>query len=388
MSNSRCNFENAMAGLYIHIPFCRKACFYCNFHFSVHTGAWQEMLQAILREAETEAPHWSDVRFDSIYFGGGTPSIIPAEALADFIRALKSRFHLAENLEFTLEANPDDVDVQRIALWQEAGVNRVSLGLQSFSDAELTWMNRAHHAAQSEAALNLLLRAGIQSVNVDLIYGGPLLSDEDWVSALHKVFSSGADHLSAYALTLEADTPYKKLVRQGKYAPPDEERQARQFDLLMEAAAAAGWEHYEISNLCKPGSRAKHNSAYWFNKPYLGLGPSAHSYRNQRRMWNVSDNKKYMQQAEAGHWQRSEEFLNETTMLNELLMTRIRLSEGLRLEEAEQLFPGFSAQNFPAMRGFVARGWAVLESDVFRLQAPGRHFADAIAAALMQVEGD
>jgi oxygen-independent coproporphyrinogen-3 oxidase len=377
-----------MAGLYIHIPFCRKACFYCNFHFSVNTGAWQEMLQAILREAQTEGPHWSDVRFDSIYFGGGTPSLLPAEALADFIRVLKSQFLLSDNLEFTLEANPDDVDIQRINLWQDAGVNRVSLGLQSFSDAELTWMNRAHHAAQSEAALNLLLQAGIKSVNVDLIYGSPLLSDDDWISALHKVFSSGADHLSAYALTLEADTPYKKLVQQGKYAPPDEDRQARQFDLLMEAAATAGWEHYEISNLCKPGSRAKHNSAYWFNKPYLGLGPSAHSYRNRRRMWNVSDNKSYMAQADAGNWQRSEEFLNQTTMLNELVMTRIRLSEGLSLKEAEQLVPGFSEQNHEAMRGFVDRGWAALEGGVFTLLAPGRHYADAIAASLMEVEGD
>ncbi|MEY3982715.1 MAG: hypothetical protein RL160_272 [Bacteroidota bacterium] len=377
-----------MAGLYIHIPFCRKACFYCNFHFSVNTGAWQEMLQAILREAQTEAPYWSDVRFDSIYFGGGTPSLIPAEALADFIGALKSQFHLAENLEFTLEANPDDVDIRRIAAWHEAGVNRVSLGLQSFSDAELTWMNRAHHAAQSEAALNLLLQAGIKSVNVDLIYGSPLLSDDDWVAALHKVFGSGADHLSAYALTLEADTPYKKLVQQGKYAPPDEDRQARQFDLLMEAAATAGWEHYEISNLCKPGSRAQHNSAYWFNKPYLGLGPSAHSYRNRRRMWNVSDNRSYMAQADAGNWQRSEEFLDQTTMLNELVMTRIRLSEGLSLKEAEQLFPGFSEQNHALMRGFVERGWAVLEDDVFKLLAPGRHYADAIAASFMEVEGD
>lgn len=377
-----------MAGLYIHIPYCRKACFYCNFHFSVHTGGWKEMLQAILREAQTEAPYWSDVRFDSIYFGGGTPSLIPAEALAAFILALQSQFHLAENLEFTLEANPDDVDIQHIAAWQEAGVNRVSLGLQSFSDAELSWMNRAHHATQSEAALNLLLQAGIPSVNVDLIYGSPLLSDDEWISSLHKVFSSGADHLSAYALTLEADTPYKKLVQQGKYAPPDEERQARQFDLLMEAAAAAGWEHYEISNLCKPGSRAKHNTAYWFNKPYLGIGPSAHSYRNSRRMWNVSDNKSYVAQAEAGCWQRSEEILNPKTMLNELVMTRIRLSEGLSLTEAEQLVPGFSEQNQSAMRGFVERGWAVQEEGVFRLLNSGRHYADAIAASLMLVEGD
>lgn len=386
MSIRRCNFESAMAGLYIHIPFCRKACFYCNFHFSVNQQGLSDMLEGILLEAEAEADVWSAQEFSSLYLGGGTPSLIPPDVLSQFLDAIRSRLNFAAQGEFTLEANPDDVTKELASAWLASGINRISLGIQSFSDEELRWMNRAHTAEQSEAALNTLLDSGIHSVNVDLIYGSPLLSDRAWTDSLRRVFHSGADHLSAYALTLETETPYKKLVQQGKYPAPDEDLQARQFDILMAEAAAAGWEHYEISNLCKPGFRARHNSAYWYHLPYLGLGPSAHSYDGRRRMWNVADNKLYMEQARQGVWSRMDEVLDLPTRLNELVMTRIRLAEGLVLEEAEQLQPGFSARHNTELQAFQQRGWAVLEGGAFRLTAQGRHFADAVAAALMQVE--
>jgi oxygen-independent coproporphyrinogen-3 oxidase len=377
-----------MAGLYIHIPFCRRACYYCNFHFSVNLSRMKDMLQAIALEAQTEAPAWSDVVFNSLYLGGGTPSLIPPDDLIDLLSALKKEFRFAADAEFTLEANPDDVSAEKATGWKAAGINRASLGIQSFSDEELTWMNRAHQASQSEVALDALLSAGIASVNVDLIYGSPLLSDEAWRESLRRVFAGGADHLSAYALTLEADTPYKKLVQQGKYPAPDEERQARHFDMLLDEAAAAGWEHYEISNLCRPGKRARHNSAYWHNEAYLGLGPAAHSHEGNRRWWNVADNLQYLKQAESGNWERGSELLTPAGKLNEFLMTHIRLMEGLNLQAAEQMLPGFSETRMSALLEFEAKGWAFLQEDVFRLSKKGKHYADAIASALMEVEED
>ena len=374
-----------MAGLYIHIPFCRKACFYCNFHFSVNHSGLEAMLEAILQEAEKEDPNWRHHEFTSLYLGGGTPSLVSGAAMAGFLDALRKSFRFSETGEWTLEANPDDVTAETASAWRAAGINRASLGIQSFSDEELRWMNRAHHAAQSEVALNTLLKTGIHSVNVDLIYGSPLLSDRAWTESLHRVFDSGADHLSAYALTLETDTPYKKLVQQGKYPAPEEETQSRHFDILMNEAAAAGWEHYEISNLCKPGSRARHNSAYWNQEPYLGLGPSAHSFDGERRMWNIADNKIYMEQATQRAWCREIENPEAHTRLNEYVMTRIRLLEGLNLEAAERLFPGFKAQSSSEIQRIRERGWAVEGEGFFRLTPEGRHFADAIASSLMLV---
>lgn len=374
-----------MAGLYIHIPFCRKACFYCNFHFSVNHSGLDAMLEAILNEAETEGANWRDYEFTSLYLGGGTPSLVSGGAMMEFLAALRRIFRFSAQGEWTLEANPDDVSAETASAWLAAGINRASLGIQSFSEEELRWMNRAHHAVQSEAALNTLLDSGIRSVNVDLIYGSPLLSDQAWIESLRRVFDSGADHLSAYALTLEADTPYKKLVQQGKYPAPDEHTQSRHFDILMNEAEAAGWEHYEISNLCRPGSRAKHNSAYWNQEPYLGLGPSAHSFDGERRMWNVADNKRYMEQSEQRVWSRETEHPEAHTRLNEYIMTRIRLIEGLSLETAERIFPGFGGHNFGELQDFQERGWGVLENGFFRLTQKGRHFADAIASALMVV---
>lgn len=343
------------------------------------------MLEAILKEAETTSPHWAQQEFTSLYLGGGTPSLISGPAMTDFLGRLRQKFRFSEQGEWTLEANPDDVSADLATAWRASGINRISLGVQSFFDEELRWMNRAHNAAQSEAALDTLLAAGIRSVNVDLIYGSPMLSDQAWTESLRRVFDSGADHLSAYALTLEADTPYKKLVQQGKYPAPDEETQSRHFDILMDEASSAGWEHYEISNLCKPGFRARHNSAYWCNEPYLGLGPSAHSYDGRNRSWNVSDNKIYMEQAGQGLWTRESELLDAGSRLNEFIMTRIRLLEGLNLSEAEILMPGFAEQRQSEIRRFLERGWAVLETGIFRLTPEGRHFADAIASSLMLV---
>jgi oxygen-independent coproporphyrinogen III oxidase len=377
-----------LPGLYIHIPFCRKACFYCNFHFTVNTRGLDDMLSAILREAEMRAqsPAWQIREFDSLYLGGGTPSIVESGKMLAFIAQLKRLFPVKSDAEITLEANPDDVNEASILAWQAAGANRISLGVQDFDDTRLEWMNRSHGATEAIRAIEFLQRAGFPSLNIDLIYGVPGLDEKAWAENLSRVFQSGADHLSAYALTLESRTPYAKLVQQGRYAAPEEQRQATHFSILMEMADAAGWHHYEISNLSKPGFEARHNSAYWKNEPYLGLGPSAHSYDGLRRSWNPSDNRAYMQMAETGLWESEGEILGATELLNERIMTRIRMSEGLNLQEADALHPGWLKSVSQEIARLIEIGWAVKHNEVLKLTREGRFYADAIASGLMMVD--
>lgn len=378
-----------MAGLYIHIPYCRKACFYCNFHFSVNRSGQSEMLQAILKEARQQrvSKPWDQAVYTSLYLGGGTPSVIPAAELSAFLQELRSVFPLEPGAEFTLEANPDDVSPEAAAIWRDAGVNRISLGLQSLNDEELRWMNRSHTAAEARASLEILLQAGFPSVNADLIYGGPLRSDASWLHDLDFIFRSGVDHLSAYALTLEERTPYEKLVRTGRYEAPEEQHQARQFEMLSDRAEAAGWDHYEISNLSKPGHRARHNSAYWKNQPYLGLGPSAHSYDGRRRSWNPADNAFYVKAVGEG-MEREGELLGEREHFNEWLMTHLRMREGLDLNHAVSRWPAFVPGLEKELEKLGVRGWVVQEGSRFSLTRSGRLYADAIAAGLMQVGSD
>jgi oxygen-independent coproporphyrinogen-3 oxidase len=375
-----------LAGLYIHIPYCKKACFYCNFHFTVNRKGQPEMLQAILEEARRQrnTAVWNEATFSSLYLGGGTPSVIEPAVLADFLHELRAVFPLEAGAEFTLEANPDDVNPTAAATWIEAGVNRISLGLQSLNDEELRWMNRSHTANEALASLETLLQAGFPSVNADLIYGGPLRSDASWLHDLDYIFNSGVDHLSAYALTLEERTPYEKLVHTGRYEAPEEQHQARQFEMLCDRAEAAGWDHYEISNLAKPGQRARHNSAYWKNHPYLGLGPSAHSYDGKYRSWNPADNALYVRAVTEG-MDREGELLGPKERYNEWLMTHLRMCEGLNLGWARQHWPEFVAGLEQELLKLEVRGWVQHDGPCFSLSRSGRLYADAIAAGLMQV---
>jgi oxygen-independent coproporphyrinogen-3 oxidase len=378
-----------LAGLYIHIPYCKKACFYCNFHFTVNRKGQPEMLQAILEEArrQRDAALWNEATFSSLYLGGGTPSVIEPALLADFLYELRTVFPLEADAEFTLEANPDDVNPTAAATWLEAGVNRISLGLQSLNDEELRWMNRSHNAKEALDSLDTLLQAGFPSVNADLIYGGPLRSDASWLHDLDFIFNSGVDHLSAYALTLEERTPYEKLVHTGRYEAPEEQHQARQFEMLCERAEATGWDHYEISNLAKPGHRARHNSAYWKNQPYLGLGPSAHSYDGAYRSWNPADNASYIRAVTEG-MEKEGELLGPKERYNEWLMTHLRMREGLNLDWARQHWPAFVPGLEHELLKLETRGWVQHDGPRFSLSRSGRLYADAIAAGLMQVGED
>jgi oxygen-independent coproporphyrinogen III oxidase len=285
-----------LAGIYIHIPFCKQACNYCNFHFSVSLINKDAITKAIVTEIELSNDFIDDKNIETIYFGGGTPSLLNVSEIALLFSAIRKKFIVASYAEITLEANPDDITLTTLQNWMSFGVNRLSVGLQSFNEAELKWMNRAHNAAQSVACLNDIEKAGIKNYSVDLIYGSPLQSNNDLRKNFELIASRNIPHISCYALTVENNTALNKLIKENKSPKVDTEKQAEQFQLLLQMMEANGYEQYEISNFSKKGHRSKHNSSYWQGKPYFGFGPSAHSFNGfNKRRWNIANNSLYLQ---------------------------------------------------------------------------------------------
>ncbi len=340
-------------------------------------------MEYLRREYDLLLPLWT-APWETVYFGGGTPSLLPPEQLGNFLNHIKSSRGIIPDAEVTLEANPEDVSPENIVKWLHAGINRISLGIQSLSDAELTAMNRAHNAKTSLSALKILVNAGFQSVNLDLIYGSPWLSDDEWKKTLDIAFSCGVQHISAYALTSEPNTRLQKDIDRGKIPEIDEEKQARHFEILNEYANKNRWLHYEISNLCQPGFEAKHNSNYWENKPYLGLGPSAHSYDGKRtRRWNVSDNLAYVQGIEKEALQCEEEHLSDIDFINEIIITRLRLTKGLNTEVIDKIMPTWKTQKLPIILEMSEKKLILFIENQILLTTLGRLFSDAISRDLM-----
>ncbi|MDP4254912.1 MAG: radical SAM family heme chaperone HemW [Bacteroidota bacterium] len=320
-----------MAGIYLHIPFCRQACHYCNFHFSTTLKRKNDFTDALLKEIALRAAYIDGEEVGTVYFGGGTPSLLEPEALARILDAIRKQFSLSPAAEITLEANPDDVGASALRSWRNLGITRLSLGVQSFYDADLRWMNRAHSAAQSLDAIRSAQDEGFGELSVDLIYGGPTLTDDRWRRNIEQALGLGVPHLSCYALTVEPRTALDHLIRQKKAQPVDPECQARQFLLLMDIMDGAGFEQYEISNFSLPGRRSRHNSSYWKGFPYLGLGPSAHSFNGTSRQWNIADNTKYIGSMESGLPIYEKEDLTIVQRLNEYIMISLRTVEGCDL---------------------------------------------------------
>jgi oxygen-independent coproporphyrinogen III oxidase len=320
-----------VAGIYIHIPFCRVACHYCDFHFSVNRSREKEMTEALVQEIKSETEFFKDGNVETLYFGGGTPSLLEIQNLKPLFQALESNFSFTGAPEITLEANPDDVSKIKVKEWMDLGVNRISLGVQSFFEEDLKWMNRSHNAAQAESAVKILQDNGIENITLDLIYGYPLLTDGKWKSNLEKIQEFGIPHFSSYAMTVEDKTLMGKKVTKGEWPPMDEDQQANQFLFLRSWSLEAGIPGYEISNYARPGMESKHNSAYWSGKKYLGIGPSAHSYDGEKRRYNPGNNSQYIRQLEEGKLVREEEVLSSEQVLNEKIMTGLRLSRGLDL---------------------------------------------------------
>ncbi len=367
-----------MAGIYIHIPFCKQACHYCNFHFSTSLHYKKEVLEAMRVEIRMQKEYLAGETPDTVYFGGGTPSLLDETELTELLKTIRDQYTVTATPEITLEANPDDISLQKLQAWQSAGINRLSIGIQSFFDEDLTWMNRAHQADQAINCLELALPL-FPNISIDLIYGTPGLSDARWIKNMETAVSLGIPHLSCYALTVESKTPLDKLIREKKKAATDPDVQAAQFRMGMDYLEAAGYEHYEISNFAKPGFRSRHNKSYWEGKKYLGIGPSAHSYNGNSRQWNVANNQRYLKEISAGTLPAETEQLTPVQKLNEKIMIELRTTEGLD-------FSGMDEQTKSSLlqksRTYLERGLMIQEGNRLRLTKEGKLLADGIAGDL------
>ncbi|MCK7558881.1 radical SAM family heme chaperone HemW [Chitinophaga sedimenti] len=372
-----------MAGIYIHIPFCKKACHYCNFYFSTSQQHRGEMTDCLLAEMDLQHHYLGDAPVSTLYFGGGTPSILPAGDVQRLLNKARSLFPVTDNPEITLEANPDDLTPEKLAELTAAGVNRLSIGIQSFFEDDLRWMNRAHNAEQAANCITEARKAGITNISIDLIYGGPTLTDERWAQNVAKAIELGVPHLSCYALTVEPGTALDHFIEKNKIEPIDPDRAARHLEMLMNWATAAGYEHYEISNFALPGWHSRHNSSYWKGTSYLGLGPSAHSFNGTSRQWNVANNALYIQSIKQGQVPFEVETLTPVMMLNEFIMISLRTANGCDLSVVAERFGQDKSAEIPeASEDFIAKGLMRLDSNILRLTREGKFFADGIAAEL------
>lgn len=370
-----------MAGIYLHIPFCKQACHYCNFHFSTSLHYKPKLVAALQEEARLAAqqfPFPSGEAVHTIYFGGGTPSLLTLAELTRLLDAVRGHFNVDPDAEITLEVNPDDISEERLKEWRDTGINRLSIGVQSFFEEELRWMNRAHTARQALGQVKKA-REYFNNITIDLIYGGPGLSDEQWRQDLEQAKALNIPHLSCYALTVEPQTPLNKMIRTGKVPDVDPEKQSRHFLYLMQWAGENGYEHYEISNFARPGYRSRHNSAYWQGKSYIGLGPSAHSFDGKSRWWNIANNQAYIRSLQEGIIPFEKEELTEVQQWNERIMIALRTAEGLDLATIP-----FSqkTQLLQAAQRHVDAGHLVAQENNLRLTNEGRLLADGIAADL------
>jgi oxygen-independent coproporphyrinogen-3 oxidase len=372
-----------MSGLYLHIPFCRKRCTYCDFHFSTTFENYRaRLVQAIATELALRANELN-LPIRTIYFGGGTPSILSFAELESIFAAIHKNYHLAPSCEISFEVNPEDINETNLNFWKTLGINRLSIGLQTFSDDDLHWMNRAHQVNDGLAGIRLAQGCGFKNISVDLIYGLPGQSLAAWATSLNEVFKLGVQHLSAYCLTIEPKTALNHLVRQKKLQPADEILQSEQFLLLVQQAKAHGFEQYEISNFGLTGFQSKHNSAYWKFQPYIGVGPSAHSFDGSSRRWNVRNNTQYMNQVgKNDKWFETEQ-LSPNERRNEQILLGLRTIWGLDLHSLEADWN----QKESAQIEEVARlNWLTISNNHMVLTEKGKLHADGIAAALFRVD--
>jgi oxygen-independent coproporphyrinogen-3 oxidase len=367
-----------MAGIYIHIPFCRKACHYCNFHFVTSLRHKNELVAALLKEMELQQEYFGKETVNTIYFGGGTPSLLQMADLSLQIEKIRSIFKVDENAEITIETNPDDIDEEKLIAWKKIGINRLSIGVQSFFNEELQWMNRAHNAEQALANLQLA-KKHFDNITIDLIYGTPLLTNEKWKQNIERAIQWDIPHISCYALTVEPKTPLQKMIKLGTSQDVNPDKQSEQFLLLMQWLEDAGYEHYEISNFAKPGFRSQHNSSYWKGKKYLGLGPSAHSFDGNSRQWNISNNTIYIESIEKGFIPFEKEELSPAQKMNEYIMISLRTMEGLDLEKIEIKERD---KLFKIAGRYIEQGLMKRENNFLTLTKQGKLLADGIAASL------
>jgi oxygen-independent coproporphyrinogen-3 oxidase len=341
------------------------------------------MIEAIIKEIGITSAYPDNEIIETVYFGGGTPSLLTGFELQMIMDALQKKFNIVSSAEITLEANPDDITKEKLEEWKTAGVNRLSIGIQTFDEAELKWMNRAHSASQSVECIQLARKAGFDNFSVDLIYGSPMLDDEQLKKNIGIVVENNIPHVSAYALTVEPKTALDKMIETKRSLPVDAEKQAHQFLLLVDMLEAAGYEHYEISNFAKPDMRSRHNSSYWQNSSYYGFGPAAHSYNGTSRKWNIANNALYIQSLLNNKVPYEEEILTPSQQLNEFIMTSLRTMEGLDLNLVSEKF-GNDKRSHLEMAAEKWKDKLSNKNGHLILNREGKLFADGIAADLFE----
>jgi oxygen-independent coproporphyrinogen III oxidase len=371
-----------MAGIYIHIPFCRQRCTYCDFHFSTTFEIYrQELIDSICLELKGRKEYLQKKEVNTIYFGGGTPSILLESELKLILETIFSTFSVSLSAEISLEANPDDMNSNSLQMWKKSGVNRLSIGLQSFKQSDLDWMNRAHNVTDSMSCVALAQTYGFDNITVDLMYGLPGLSMDEWSLHLNRIVEMGVPHLSAYCLTIEEKTTLNSWVNKGKVNTPNEDTQSDQFVKLLETVEAHGFEQYEISNFSKPGFESKHNSNYWKGEWYLGVGPSAHSFNGSSRSWNLANNRRYIKALNENSDYVETEELSAVDQFNERVLIGLRTRYGVNLNELSKLSKITEAFNL-TLNGFKEKRWVKENEKVLTLSKEGKLRADYIASEL------
>lgn len=372
-----------LAGIYVHIPFCKKACSYCNFHFTVSLKDKTALIKAIQKELTDRKDFLEQEEIESIYFGGGTPSILSLNEIEALIKTIDQNYKIKNNAEICLEANPDDIDEVKLKGWKETGINRLSLGIQSFNDKELQILGRVHTAAEAVKIVEMIRKADFDSFSIDLIYGIPGSDKATWLSNLERAIEFNIPHFSAYALTREEKTIFDFNVRKGRQSDVDDAQIREQFLALKAYAKSNSYIHYEISNFSKAGFFSFHNSNYWKNKKYLGAGPSAHSFDLQQRRWNVSINKDYIEGVGQGKTYYEIEILSDEDKFNEYLMLGLRTIWGVKLSKLYRISSRFRQDVFEGKLNFyMQNGFIRKEEDIILLTDEGILFSDRIISEL------
>jgi len=372
-----------MAGIYIHIPFCKQACYYCDFHFSTDAQRQDEMVDALIVEISLQKA-FLKASVETIYFGGGTPSVIRAKSLERILTAVSSAFSVTPEAEITLEANPDDLSSLHLKDLRQIGFNRLSIGIQSFNDDLLRYLNRAHDAASAHQCMNESAKAGFDNISLDLIYAIPGLTLDEWNRTLVGALNYQPTHLSSYGLTIEEGTVFGNWKKKGRLALVDDESAAKQFELLQSTMGAAGYEHYEISNFCRPGFHSRHNSSYWNQKHYLGIGPSAHSYDGVRRYQNIRNNALYLKAINERRIPSTFELLTPQNKINEYILTRLRTQWGCDLQFLRtELHDDLLSRCTTYLTRRQSEGFLIIKDGTLRITPRGRLLADQITEDLM-----
>lgn len=372
-----------MSGIYIHIPFCKQACYYCNFHFSTQLKTMDEMVNAICYEIDLRHSYLAETVLQSIYFGGGTPSLLSNAHLSQIFETIKKYFTITKGAEITLEANPDDLTEEKLLALKQTPINRLSIGVQSFFDADLKWMNRAHNANQAQQAITTAKQIGFHNITIDLIYGTPGLTNHNWLKNIETAIGLGVNHVSSYALTVEPKTALASFIEKGKYTETNDEQAAEQFDILVNTLTENGFIHYEISNFGKAGFLAVHNSNYWKGKHYLGIGSSAHSFNTKSRSWNVANNQQYIKALQSNYCEATEEILSLNDQINEYIMTGLRTIWGCDLKYIETQFGAEQVLRIiKSAEKFIVQQLLIIENNVLKTTAKGKFLADGLAADL------